>query len=192
MIVADEETGRLKRINLPLHNVPSFSIGYLLVVFYLFNFIIPFSGLLFMTVKLVQAFRLSAARRQNMTRKKQNEEDITMTLVAVVILFLICQLAIPVRRALQALIPESNQDSGSPFFYVGIILSNLPALNSAINFVFYVMFGRSFRRDFQRVVLRKVNTVNPEGGTQSVTQDTLHLQVSAMSTATHASNDNGK
>ena len=178
----DAEEGKVVRYSLPLNSKDSYKIGYMLVAFYFVNFILPFAALVFMTVKLIQALRKSAKRREDLKQKKKNEEEMNLTLVAVVILFLICQLAIPIRRLCVEVIPSELQKCGYPYFYLRYILSNLPAFNSAVNFLLYVMFSKSFRNDFQRIILRKKNMVEP--ATQEVTNNTQNLQLPGTTATT--------
>jgi len=74
--------------------------------------------------------------REQVTKKAQAENDMTKTLVVVVLMFMSCQLLNPVRRIMYALIPYSGRDCGSSYFYFAYLTSPVMTLDASSHFSF--------------------------------------------------------
>ena len=134
-----------------------FGYFYNVALYYIVIYVIPFSGLIYMSVCLAKAIKDAKAKRAQMTRAKKDEHDLTLSLVIVVIVYMICQILNPIRRVLFAAIPSSSYRCGNPIIFVtslGIII------NSSINFVIYCIFSPRFRRQLKGK-LRNFNAVAP-------------------------------
>ncbi len=126
---------------------PVYEYTYQVGLYYLLSFLIPFVALTVMTYRLIKALALAKARREEMTRMKREENDITKTLIAVVIIFMVCQISNPVRRVLAAVYDtKAKQGCGSPYFYYVEFSNLLTQFNASTNFVIYCIFGKRFRK----------------------------------------------
>jgi len=122
-----------------------YQIFYKAVAFYIVVYVIPIVALIFMTYRLIVSLKKFYARREQVTSAGRAENDLTKTLVVVVIVFMICQVLNPIRRVLLAVLPANQLQCGSSYsiFYpltaVGIVL------DSSIHFFLYSLCDRRFR-----------------------------------------------
>jgi hypothetical protein len=126
---------------------------YNVIVFYTIYFIVPFSVLIFMSVKLIQTLRSLNQKRQRMTSSAKEEVDLTKMLVVIIIIFMICQTFIPLVRLIRALsTTEQFMACHSVHSYFQAIARIAITFNSAINFVIYYKFVPSFRKSLRKKV----------------------------------------
>lgn len=97
-----------------------------------------------MTYRLIVSLRQFYKRREQVTKKAQAENDMTKTLVAVVLMFMTCQLLNPVRRILLEVLPRSSHGCGSFFFYFSGLTSLAQALDAASHFFVYSLCNKQF------------------------------------------------
>lgn len=101
-------------------------------------------------------------RREHVTKKARAENDMTKTLVVVVLMFVSCQLLNPVRRILQAVLPAADRRCGSAFFYYYGLTAPALALDSASHFFVYSVCNRRFveklRDKWRRLAARSAVT----------------------------------
>jgi len=97
-----------------------------------------------MTYRLIISLRQFYQRREQVTKKAQAENDTTKMLVAVVLMFMTCQLLNPVRRILQAVQPVSSLGCGSFHFYFRGATSLALALDAASHFFVYSLCNKQF------------------------------------------------
>ncbi|ELT94019.1 hypothetical protein CAPTEDRAFT_111217 [Capitella teleta] len=122
-------------------------------LYYIVIYVIPFASLIFMSVCLCQTIRLTKAKRAQMSKTNREENDLTLSLVIVVIVYMTCQLLNPIRRVLFVVIPSTNKPCGNLIIFattLGIVF------NSAVNFVIYCIFSPRFRRQ----LLKKLHSFN--------------------------------
>ena len=79
-----------------------------------------------------------------MTRKAQAENDMTKTLVAVVLVFMVCQIMNPIRRIMVAVIPKNGRGCGSPYFYFTYLTSLAMAIDASSHFFIYSRCNKHF------------------------------------------------
>ncbi|GBN56629.1 FMRFamide receptor [Araneus ventricosus] len=131
---------------------------YVTVYYWVISVIIVFIPLLLLTIFnafLIKSVHSSKSRRKTMTRRRDTgdqstqESKITVMLIAVVILFLVCQLPTAVTllyKAFHHVEDGSNED----FLLRGLgnIFNFLVAVNAAGNFVLYCLLSQKYRRTF--------------------------------------------
>lgn len=96
---------------------------------------------------LVVAVRRASVDRQRMNVKMSSENNVTVMLVAVVMVFIVCQVPALVYNFAYAL----DSDATTRMFEYRMLSharNFLVNLNSAVNFLLYCAFGRTFRRIF--------------------------------------------
>ena len=109
--------------------------------------LIPFAILTFMNTMLIRAVRRSHHTKGKVNQKQHKENNLTVMLIAVVIVFLICQLpSIPDNIFMATL--SADILSTPPFIKLTCIASLLVIANSAANFYLYCVFGKKFRKVF--------------------------------------------
>lgn len=124
---------------------------WLTVVFFIF---IPFILLAIFNSFLIRSVHLSKVQRSSMTRGENDnsqENKITIMLIAVVILFFVCQLP----TACHLLYSTLHEDFTTNELYLlrglGNIFNFLMSLNSAGNFFLYCLLSQKYRRTFIQI-----------------------------------------
>ncbi|XP_074650134.1 FMRFamide receptor-like [Tubulanus polymorphus] len=112
--------------------------------------IIPLCVLSVVNIFLIRAVRESSHQRADMNVRQSRENNVTIMLVSVVVVFIICQVPALVYNVAYAI------DRNITLSYSFQVLSNfrnfLVVVNSTINFLLYCAFGQKFRRTFVRMV----------------------------------------
>jgi len=97
------------------------------------------------------------------TRKAQAENDMTKTLVAVVLMFMVCQVLNPIRRIMMALTPTSGLGCGSHYFYFAYMTTPILVFDASSHFFIYSLCNKRFveklSQKWRRLVYRA--TVTP-------------------------------
>ena len=79
----------------------SYRVGYMVIAYYLLGYVIPLSILVFTTYKLIKSLKELQDRKKEMTSSsKGGKDEVTMSLIIVVIVFTLCQLTNPVSKTL--------------------------------------------------------------------------------------------
>ncbi|ELT97247.1 hypothetical protein CAPTEDRAFT_24477, partial [Capitella teleta] len=112
--------------------------------------IVPLLLLSFLNTFLILAVRRSRRQRKDMNVKQSRENNITIMLVSVVIVFIICQVPALVYNLAFAI---NNRYVEIDFGYqvLSKIRNFLVTLNSAVNFLLYCALGQKFRRIFLHI-----------------------------------------
>ncbi|KAF8768339.1 FMRFamide receptor-like [Argiope bruennichi] len=125
---------------------------WLTVVFFIF---VPFILLAIFNSFLIRSVHLSKVQRSSMTRGENSdnsqENKITIMLIAVVILFFICQLPTACHLLYSTL--HENFDLKQLYLLRGLgnIFNFLMSLNAAGNFVLYCLLSQKYRRTFIQI-----------------------------------------
>ena len=100
----------------------------------------------------------------------QAENDMTKTLVVVVLMFMFCQLLNPIRRILLAVLPPDSLGCGSFFSYFSGLTSPALALDASSHFFVYSVCNRRFNeklsQKWRHLVAR--SKVTPSAGLGTV------------------------
>ena len=116
------------------------------VLYMIFMLVLPISILIVLTIRLITA--MNAHRRiQIDMRTLHNHDDtnVTFVLVIVVIVVIVCQLPALVNQVLWNVLPSEARTCGEFQFYLRPFANMLVILNSAVNFIIYTLFNKSFR-----------------------------------------------
>ncbi|GIY20932.1 FMRFamide receptor [Caerostris darwini] len=125
---------------------------WLTVVFFIF---VPFILLAIFNSFLIRSVHLSKVQRASMTRGETSdnsqENKITIMLIAVVILFFVCQLPTACHLLYSTL--HENFDDKQLYLLTGLgnIFNFLMSLNAAGNFVLYCLLSQKYRRTFIQI-----------------------------------------
>ncbi|GBM82275.1 FMRFamide receptor [Araneus ventricosus] len=125
---------------------------WLTVVFFIF---VPFILLAIFNSFLIRSVHLSKVQRSSMTRGENSdssqENKITIMLIAVVILFFVCQLPTACHLLYSTL--HENFDLKQLYLLRGLgnIFNFLMSLNAAGNFVLYCLLSQKYRRTFIQI-----------------------------------------
>ena len=119
---------------------------YKTTLYYIINYLIPWMILATVTVYLVRAVKQAQKFRSQMgtaSDHQDNTDDITMSLIAVVITSLVCRPWEPIRRVIEAIVGR-KPGCGHYYYYYEEFPSLTAALNSSANFVLYCLFAKRF------------------------------------------------
>lgn len=141
-----------------------YRIIYYIGLTWLLVYMIPLVLLIGLNVRLMIAIRKARKLHAALTgNQKQSEKDnlaVTLNIVAVVTIFIVCQL--PDFVLVVITYPDLNIDKANLAYY-GSVCSVLLALNSSVNFAIYCLFYPKFRRIMIHVLCPVVLN-EPESG----------------------------
>jgi len=141
-----------------------------------------------MTYRLIVSLRQFYKRREQVTKKAQAENDMTKTLVAVVLMFMSCQLLNPIRRFLLAVLPGNSLGCGSFFFYYSALTSAALAVDASSHFFVYSLCNKQFVEKLSqkwRRLIRRSNVTSATAGSQPLyTTGVVARSVQGMRTET--------
>jgi hypothetical protein len=129
---------------------------YKTVCYFVFRKIGPLLVLIGLNVRLMRALREMRRRHRYLTRRHRQRENVTLTLVVVVSVFIVCELPDVCLRV--AVTVKEFDLHGEPFDAEALIYGAQPAtnalltLNSAINFFIYCLIGHKFRHIMIRML----------------------------------------
>jgi len=106
-----------------------------------------------MTYRLIISLRQFYIRRERATSKAQVDNDMTKTLVAVVLMFMSCQLLNPVRRILLAVLPSNGHGCGYFSYYFGPLTSLALTLDAASHFFVYSLCNKQFLEEVMALAM---------------------------------------
>ena len=161
--VLDDENGNPVFVINAMGRSPIYKYVYLVVLFYLVSYIVPLSMLSYFTVRLYVALNELRKKREQMTTKSKETYDMTFSLVVVVVVFMLCQLATPIRRVLSILYEKIQMDCGTPHFYFSSFSVLSISFNSACNFFIFCLFVGGFRRRLIKICDCRSWRVHPMG-----------------------------
>ena len=150
----------------------AYALYYDTIMYVTVNHLVPFPCLLWMTYQLMSSLKKAKERRAQLTRRDVNDLDLTRTLVAVVVVYIVCQTPNPIRRLLKSLLPRTQRGCGYFYYYYHSMSTTILVTNSAINFLLYYGFGKKFRSNFahrSRYLFGRTSQVAPASTTESTT-----------------------
>lgn len=147
----DVDTNRTSTIFLPTEfgENETYHQVYFLWLYLLIMGIIPLVSLAILNTFLILAVRQSRQQRRDMNVRQSRENNVTIMLVSVVIVFIVCQVPAVVYNMAYA-IDTVKINSQFSWNVISTLRNFLVELNSAVNFILYCAFGQKFRRTFMR------------------------------------------
>lgn len=116
--------------------------------------IVPLLVLSVLNAFLIAAVRASQRQRKDMNVKQSRENNVTIMLVSVVIVFIICQVPALVYNIAFA-INRQHVIHSYAYRILSDVRNFLVNLNSAVNFLLYCALGQKFRRTFLQKFCRR-------------------------------------
>ncbi|ELU03391.1 hypothetical protein CAPTEDRAFT_188940 [Capitella teleta] len=155
--------GTISTVTVDFAQSSSYQMFYSVVLQYLLSYILPMIALGSMGFSLVKSLRQAKVMNVNFTKTARVREELTLSIIIVVIIFGFCQSIGPSRRILMWIFvpyPRAVRCGGPLFFFGPWVLISL-IINSTVNFIIYILCARAFRRKVQRL-LCGINEVGPE------------------------------
>ncbi|ELT90634.1 hypothetical protein CAPTEDRAFT_192022 [Capitella teleta] len=161
-IVKDGMTHRFRSVSQPLVRSSAFQILYATVATGLVTYVIPVSSLSFMSIQILRTLKTQSKVMQKSDDRTQARKDLTLSSVAIVALFLICQSFVLVNRVLMWLYDPyfGSSRCGGDLQYFAFVPYLTMVINSAANFAIYVILAKGFRKKVARL-LKGRNQIAP-------------------------------
>ena len=143
-----------------------YQVYYKILSFLILMIFIPLVLLTYFTAKLIKEIKLSNARRKDLFNGSQfsttrnnlamEEQNITITLVTVVIAFILFHFPIGINRILQLIFVYKYGTIechviNNTTYYVSRVLNSFAEINAALNFIIYGVTSSQFRRDLKNL-----------------------------------------
>jgi len=146
----------------------TYFVVYKTICYFVFRSVGPLLILIILNAKLMQALREMRRRHRYMTRSHRQRENVTLTLIVVVSVFIICEIPDATLRVYMAvtlleLSPpmldgaelDGHVISGHVILaVVNPVVNALLTFNSSVNFLIYCLVGNKFRRILARMCTR--------------------------------------
>lgn len=143
----------------------AYRIVYANALYCIFMFLVPLGALLLLNAELIREVTRARRRRRVLLGERLprhhghrafragsisgGEDDITLTLVVVVVVFVVCQTPALATQILINVYSKEDRECPTPFFFYERLSDLLVVFNSAINFVIYCFCSRRFRQAFK-------------------------------------------
>lgn len=114
-------------------------------------FLLPFSFLAVLNIQLIRAVKVARNARIKMSTSASKEANLTMMLIAVIIVFLVCQLPSIADNILWTIFDTKQLNCSIHYIRFTTISNLMVVINSAINFILYCLFGKRFRKVFIKI-----------------------------------------
>nr|KAG5695269.1 hypothetical protein BaRGS_028204 [Batillaria attramentaria] len=161
-VIGDDPNGQVMGLQNPISNVTCLGVDktglaqnsvyhkiYFGWLYFLVMCFIPLCSLAVLNAFLVLAVKRSQRQRKDMNVRQVRENNVTIMLVSVVMVFIVCQVPALIYNMAYAI--SMATVTTSPSWGVLSTLRNfLVNLNSAVNFILYCALGQKFRRTFVR------------------------------------------
>ena len=125
---------------------PLYRIIYTNISYAVFIIVPPTCILALLNFRLIKALKTRRRNQLQMqTLRKRHDNSMTLVLVIIVIVSIVCQVPALVNRVLWVASPREETLCGGYQFYFSQIATMFIVLNSAVNFIIYVIFNKNFR-----------------------------------------------
>ena len=94
-------------------------------------------------------------------------EDLTLTLIIVVVVFVLCNMFNPVRRVVVGKYGDTAGRCPHFMYPFTSLNSTIHIFNASVNFTIYVLCGKTFRKKVKTLLLCSTNKVGNVGFTDS-------------------------
>ncbi|CAF3371472.1 unnamed protein product [Rotaria sp. Silwood1] len=145
-------------------------------------YVIPFVTLTCINITIIQNLIAKKRQKQNLCgksfKKVSADYHITLMLVAIIIVFVLCQLPLLVLNAWYAIDPHGSYES-LKFQTLNIIGILLIVFNTSTNFLLYCFFGQKFRLTLLEFILKMFSkhSKNFNIHTRTLKQNKLPLKI---------------
>ncbi|ELT98954.1 hypothetical protein CAPTEDRAFT_186374 [Capitella teleta] len=163
VLVKDSVTHRYRTVSQPLVLSSTFQIMYATVATGLVTYVIPVFSISFMSIRMIRAMRAQSKTMQKSEDRNQARKDLTLSSIAIVVIFIICQSFMLIRRVLMWVYDPFPRYArcGGVLQYFGFVPYITMVINSAVNFGIYVILAKGFRKKVVRLFIGG-NRIAPE------------------------------
>ena len=142
---------------------PIYSLVYKTILCFIFRSFLPLLILVILNIQLIRAVHSSATQDGKVVNERRGgghgnggssgQDRLTKMIIAVVSIFIICQLPDITYRILMTIIMYGRRSRVGwdvKMYYLGMFVNFMLTLNSAINFLIYFMVGKTFRQTLKK------------------------------------------
>ena len=181
-----------------------YNILYENVAYCIFVFLLPLVILIFFNVHLVRDLKKAQRSRKAMTsRSSMEENNITLVMIVIIIVFIVCQTPASINQILYYVIGNSHSNECTSYQKYSDISNLLITMNSAMNFVIYCLFRRQFQQELcalmchgrkgsrplrRTIVLRAMHDNSFRHNTRGYKNSTYNKQNSRLTSSTQLIN----
>ena len=150
---------------------------YQTIIYFGVSLVIPTLILVFVTFNLIRSLKKAKEKKARMQKvnfvdqlgksKKSRSEDLTLMLIIVVIVFVLCNLFNPVRRSLISSYGNSAGFCPHHLYPITSLTATVHIFNASVNFVIYVLCGKTFRNRVRALLICRRNKVGHWGFTSN-------------------------
>ncbi|ELU15179.1 hypothetical protein CAPTEDRAFT_211743 [Capitella teleta] len=150
VLVKDKDSHRYESVSQPLALSSAFQILYGTVATGLVTYVIPISGLSFMSIRIIRAMRVQSHAIQPAGALNRTSRDLILSSIAIVALFTICQCFMLITRVLMWIYDPYFKYArcGGELQYFDFVPYITMVINSAANFAIYMILAKGFRKKF--------------------------------------------
>ena len=155
-----------------------YNVVYENALYCLFVFLGPLVILIILNVCLIKelwAARMRLIARQITMAGEEEEQNITLVMIVIMLIFVICQTPAFINQLLfYCLDPRTNYQCGRPYYYFYHLSNLLVSANSSTNFIVYCVFRQQFRERLyafcnrKHTALKHLNTYSHNGRSAAV------------------------
>lgn len=141
-VIIDENVGLIR--------YTVYNILYEIVSYCLFVFLIPLLILLVLNLHLIRELKRAQKNRKAMANRKNTEENnITLVIIVIILVFIVCQSPASINQILfYTKLGQSETGGICTSYEMYYHISNLLIItNSAVNFIIYCLFRRQFQQE---------------------------------------------
>ena len=124
---------------------------YGVILHFVFRTIGPLTTLIIVNIRLTRNLNMSQGNHDQITRNSVHRNNITCMLIAVVSVFIVCELPDTILRVWGLVIVVEKATKSTNLKYFNIVSNVMLTINSAINFLIYCFIGAKFRRNLRNL-----------------------------------------
>ena len=135
---------------------------YKTILYFLFRVILPLGTISILNICLIITLRRARQKQAVLTKRSRKSDTVTVILVAMVTIFIICELPDFILRTVVTV--KSFTGVTLRVYYYNTITNMLLTVNSSVNCLIYGLTGRRFRKILGRLFCRTCSKISPPRG----------------------------
>ena len=125
-------------------------------------FVLPFLVIFALNIQLMRAVNQAKKARTRMSTSASKEANLTIMLIAVIIVFLLCQMPSIADNILYVIFDQDKLHCSLWYIQFTTISNLMVVVNSAVNFILYCVFGKRFRKVFLKTICHPFRRKQPQ------------------------------
>ena len=140
-----------------------YDIFYWVILNYFIILIIPTVILTFTTIRLIMSLRKIKSKKEEMKSSvtQKPRDDITLSLIAMVIAFVCLNFSAPLRRLVREFVGLQALTRCDSKYYELNNVDTVHIVHSSVCFICYILLSKKFRQRIQKLLFKKSNAVEP-------------------------------